>query len=129
MKTSDRGSELNRQVVIVEALAEGGSVTLYGCATEAGWLYRLNLIDQSALLLGEPSIEHDSETAHSFEDAIALLDRYPWHRMGPRVVHPEFRIRIWKIISERSANGQLSAHRLDDWRQQCGISGEGAMSG
>ena len=39
------------------------------------------------------------------ETALALLDQYPWHRLIPLHVHPDFRLAVWVAVKERYCRG------------------------
>ena len=82
---------MNRSEVILELMAECGSITLYCARTPEGWQFSRNVMDQTPMLLDEPGIEHDSEEVKSWSAALKLLDKYPWHHFSPTQVHPEFR--------------------------------------
>src|SRR6266851_9124039 len=103
--------------VILQLGAEGGSVTLYGIETERGWLFYVS--DWSPELIGEERIQHKSPVVNSWEAAVALLDQYPWQRLSPLMVRPEFSERIWSAVRERLEKDQASGLYLDRWRNIC----------
>lgn len=110
---------MNDNEVILKVLAEGGSVTLHGRRCGSAWQFSLYLLDQTPLLIDDPMIANRSEIVESWEEALVLLDRYPWHRLHPRTVHPEFRERIWREIQSRYAAGGGRVDRLLRWKEEC----------
>lgn len=109
--------------VILEVGAEGGSVTLYGIHSHRGWVFTRHSIDQSAaLFLGEPVEKSNSQTVASWAEALALLDSYPWHRLYPLQVHPEFSRAVFDAVKLRYGVAEDSVrNRLADWKAICGI--------
>jgi hypothetical protein len=77
--------------VILQLGAEGGSITLYGMETERGWLFSRNVSDWTR-------IQHKSPVVDSWDAAVDLLDQYPWQRLSPLMIHPEFSERIWSAL-------------------------------
>jgi hypothetical protein len=115
---------MNENEIIVEIGAAGGSITLYGLRTESGWLFSREVIDSTPLLLPEEFpegvIHHSSSVVDSWEEALKLLDRYPWHRLYPLRVHPEFRQKIWVEVQRRlSSEGDNEGleHEIGLWRR------------
>lgn len=110
-----------RTEVIVKVLAEGGSVTLHGASTPNGWVFYRDVRDQTPDLLDEPWIEHSSMQVATWPAALELLDRYPWYRLYPKVVHPDFRGAVLEAVEERYREaGPVSHSRLPMWRELCG---------
>src|SRR6266480_5902906 len=99
--------------VILQLGAEGGSVTLYGMETERGWLFYRDVSDWTPELIGEERIQHKSPVVNSWDSAVALLDQYPWPRLFPLMVHPEFSERIWYEVRDRLEKDQASGLCLD----------------
>jgi hypothetical protein len=95
-------------LVVVEVGAEGGSLTLIGREGEGGaWRFARITIDQTEALFGEtdvPSTAPDLTTlvwVDSWEAGLSLMDRYPWVRLSPQYVHPDFVERVKTAIEER----------------------------
>lgn len=105
--------------LIFQVCAEGGSIKLLGQQIEQGWMFHRLVSDCTAALIGEPSVEHESETAGSWVDAIRLMDEYQWYRLSPRAVHPAFRVLVWNEIRRLAGQGLLSGHLLESWREKC----------
>jgi hypothetical protein len=107
--------------VIVEVGAEGGSVTLYGIRTNGGWIFSRKSIDQSAAFIGESWEGLESQTVASWSEALELLDLYPWHRLSPVQVHPDFREQVLDVVKIRYEGMAESVwNRLPDWEALCG---------
>lgn len=105
--------------VIVKVGAEGGSLTLYGARTVDGWRFALEVIDQAPELVEEDWIVHSSSAVDSLEDALALFDEYPWSRLHPLKIHPDFRVAILMAVEERDARMPIRAPILREWRRLC----------
>ena len=74
------------------------------------WQFARVTVDQTEALLGEtgdgvvrrPPVEN-LEWVASWEEGLQLLDRYPWARLHPVAVHPEFVERVRVAVEERLA--------------------------
>jgi len=105
-------------VVILQAGAEGGDVTLIGRTTEAGtWAFARVTDDQTEALFGEsgdgvvvaPSFEN-LEWVDTWDDGLRLMDRYRWAQLHPLYVHPDFVERVRAAVEER-----LATESQDRW--------------
>jgi hypothetical protein len=111
---------MEKSEIIVKVGAEGGDITIYGIRTKQGWLFSREVIDQSLMLLDEgATIQHKSEVANSWPGALELLDQYPWHKLRPREVHPEFQDIILDAVLERFKN-ERNPRQLSRWKESCG---------
>src|SRR5438045_3541698 len=81
---------------ILELLAEGGSLTLYGDRDGEQWTYTL-VTDESALEDDGGGVSNRS--ASTWDDAVALLDRYPWRQLHVAHVDPAFTERVERARS------------------------------
>jgi hypothetical protein len=97
----------NKSEVIIELGAEGGSIILYGLETERGWTFRT----ETQELIEEERIESKSPVVNTWEAALQLLDKYPWPKLCPISIHPQFRSRIWRAMQERMTS--------ERWREIC----------
>jgi hypothetical protein len=115
-----RAKQVLKQEIILQIGAEGGDLTLYGSRTASGWLFNLGVYDGTPLLLddGEPAIQHTSSRVTCWTDAIALLERYPWTKLHPLRVHPDFRKQVWHEVESR-LNHERDGDYLDEWRRIC----------
>lgn len=111
---------MSKREVIVQVGAEGGSITLYGVRADHGWRFQRNVVDQTPYLLDEEEIQHDSDFTSSWDEALTLLGRYPWRRLFPIAVHPEFQQIVWRAVQTPEA-GPTSENNLVRWRTCCGI--------
>jgi len=111
--------------VIVEIGGEGGSIALLGVRdTAGGWHFRLDR-DESTLAdflpddLDPASLRGRTGWVASWEEALGLLDRYPWHRLYPLGLHPEFRDRIFAAVAERAAkeDRETAMHIARAWER------------
>jgi hypothetical protein len=114
---------MNRNEVIVELGAEGGSIILYGCRTEGGWLFSMESSDWTPELLGDERIEKRSGVVDNWTVALKLLDIYPCIGLFPISVHPDFRQKIWDALQKRLRASMKEPDRELNrrWRQICGI--------
>jgi hypothetical protein len=72
-------------------------------------------------LLSASAPQRSSEVVNSWEAALRLIDRYPWHRLSPLTVHPEFCERVWVAVQERFGRDRRSTKdcQLERWREPC----------
>ncbi len=113
-------ASMSESEVIIELGAEGGSITLFGVRSPRGWLYSRSVDDWTSELIDEERIEHDSNVVDSWESALGLLDRYPWHMLSPVRIHPEFREQIWIAVQRRFEGRGDAMARIEKWRELCG---------
>jgi hypothetical protein len=111
-------------VIALSVGAEGGAIKLIAQELVSGWRYRYTLLDQTELWLdeGASEIRRQSAWVYEWSDALAALDRYPWARLHPLAVHPQFADRVYVAARERLAIDISSAHsarRLTDWSDLC----------
>ena len=115
-------------VVILEVGAEGGAVTLVGRRVESGeWQFARITDDQTEALFGESGVEVTPPPAleslkwvDSWEEGLRLMDRYPWVRLHPVAVHPEFAERVRAAVDERLAAlgpGGSTEYRREKWER------------
>ena len=106
-------------VVVLQAGAEGGDVTLIGRTTDAGaWAFARVTDDQTEALFGDSGVEikapsfDDLEWVATWEDGLRLMDRYRWARLHPLAVHPEFVEQVRAAVEER-----LAKESQDRWTE------------
>jgi len=105
-------------VVILQAGAEGGDVTLIGRTTDAGtWVFARVTDDQTEALFGDSGVELEAPPAlkpddgvESWDEALRLMDRYRWVLLHPLKVHPAFVDRVREAVEARLA--QLPADSI-----------------
>ncbi len=116
-------------VTVLKIGAEGGSLTIFGERAASGaWSFSLRtnetatygLLDEEDRQGFEP--RSTSPRVHSFAAAIALLDKYPWFRLCPMEVHPEFAAAVGHEVRKRAS---LSEHA----RWQAELRSEQGFSG
>lgn len=98
-------------LVVLEVGAEGVSLTLIGREKDDGaWRFARIANDQSEALFGEadvPITAPDLTTldwVHGWEAGLSLMDRYPWVRLHPVYVHPEFVEPVRVAVQQRLAD-------------------------
>lgn len=115
--------------VILEVLAEGGSVALLGQRdSRGGWHYARGLNDGTVALLdqedgGAGAIESRTAWVSTWAEAMTLIDRYPWTMLHCRDVHPEFRQQVWTEVTRRlqGQSGVRANQARERWMHACGI--------
>jgi hypothetical protein len=110
---------MDKDEVVVEVGAEGGSIALIGTRRDRGWTFSRSVNDWTPELIDEEPIFHKSAEVDSWEAALRLLDKYPWETLYPLKVHPEFRARIWIAVQERLAGNNENILKLERWRNLC----------
>ena len=120
---SERSQLPPNAIAIINTAAEGGGVTLYGRQATDGWEFSTSLVDQTPWMLDEPAIHRESGWTRDWNEALAQLDRYPWHHFYPISVAPEFRERVWAAVNARLAGQGFPPREsvLVRWRERCGI--------
>jgi hypothetical protein len=117
------------QETILEIGGEGGSLTIIGiCDPACGWRF-MNERDETTLRDMLPADEQEglefyerSGYVASLAEALESLDRYPWHKLYPLQVHPEFRQKIFDVVASRfEAEGEDRWDQLSKWRKVCGM--------
>lgn len=111
---------MDEREVIIDVGVELGSLILYGVRTNGGWVFQRNVVDQTPFMLDEAEIRHDSNFTDSWDEALSLLDEYPWRQMYPIKVHPEFREAVWAALQNPQLNGGR-IRMLEQWKELCGI--------
>ena len=102
---------------ILEVGAEGGSLAVFRERNAQGmWEYRSQR-DETTMSDVLPDEKFDkgdlferSGPTNTFEDALSQLDRYPWFRLFPLEVHPDFTESILREVEKRG--GKEAA---EDW--------------
>jgi hypothetical protein len=101
--------------IILEVEAEGGTLALFGSKNDVGEWEFWTGTDEAAFfdLLNEED-RHDlgspvstSESVASLPEALALLDKYPWFRLVPLEVHPDFRDAILIEVQKRGTQDDV----------------------
>ena len=111
---------MNESEIIIKIGAEGGSITLYGFRAQRGWLFSRKVIDWTPELVDEEHIRRKSAIVDSWEAALELLDQYPWCRLYPISIHPDFRQKIWIAVQERLHDtSEISKAELKRWQDAC----------
>lgn len=98
-------------VVVLQAGAEGGDVTLIGQTTVAGaWSFARVTDDQTEALFGDSGVEITAPPAlkpddwvDGWDEGLRLMDRYRWAQLHPLYVHPAFVERVRVAVEERLA--------------------------
>lgn len=115
-------NELNYRQVILEVGAEGGSITLWGREASTGrWLFAVGTNESAAMELLDDEDAVTFETpdlrwTDNWQEAVKCLDAYPWQRLCPLVVHPEFRDRIRNVLQGKHLEGPYA----ERWEAMCG---------
>jgi hypothetical protein len=99
--------------------AAGGSITLYRWEISAEcwlWAMQTNEVVLYDLLDGEDGFDSRDAVKHlianSFEEGLKLLDRYPWTRLEPMEVHPQYRVAILEAVRNRGGTREEARWRV-----------------
>jgi hypothetical protein len=96
--------------IILSLGAGTGSMTLYGVKLEHEWHFLLKLDKTNR----NPNLHKEILFKKGFQNAIEMLDEFPWHMYIPRRIHPEFA----ELILQEVENRLESEHvRLAYWRR------------
>jgi hypothetical protein len=86
-----------------------------------GWEFACYTDDASLALLcntAEP-VKRFSEPTLDWSEAIALIDKYPWHKLHPIHVHPEFGKRVFESYRSRTLVSDRTDSKADNWKILC----------
>ncbi len=114
---------MSRYKIIIKVGTEGGDLELLGLKRSGEWRFKVSTSDFSPTLIDEDPIHSESKPTASWDEALALLGRYPWQHLYPLEVHPEFRAAVWEEITRAQATEGGSHIRLDAWRELCRVEG------
>lgn len=99
---------------ILEVSAEGGSIKIMGRKSPSGaWRFCLEKNEAAMAdhlseedLAGFASGDFHSRSAFvsSFDEVLKLIDRYPWHKLWPLKVHPEFHDSVLAAVRKRGGD-------------------------
>jgi hypothetical protein len=108
--------------IIVKTGCDGGSLTLYGQRNGRGWLFSLNLFDQTMSWVDDgPVVDRTNEVVKTWSAALKLLDQYPWHRLYPLRVHTGFKEKVLAAVLTRNSHDH-NEYGVDRWKDLCGVS-------
>lgn len=120
---------MKQSQVILEVGAEGGALTILGYPNPTGgWRF---VAERNETAVFDMLSEEDQEglqpcdrsgSVDSLAAALRLIDRYPWHRLFPLEVHPDFREEILDaVVARYESENDSEQRRLPDWKKFCGI--------
>jgi hypothetical protein len=113
---------MNENEVIIKLGAEGGSVVLYGFRTERGWSFAMEVTELQVTDDDDEWVQNRPSVVDTWEAALKLLDKYPWFKLYPISVHPEFRQQVWDALQERlQSTTEIPKEQLQRWRKYCGV--------
>jgi hypothetical protein len=100
---------------ILDIGAEGGAIRLVGLLREGVWQFKVQVND---VFVSTEYREIASED--TWLEALAELDRYPWHCFYPDHVCPEFAKRIWQAYEHRHRTAETGfEHYRAQWKAAC----------
>jgi len=111
--------------LLLEVMAEGGSIAIYGRRDGDRTQYRVGIVDQTTTFLNDDEadkeIRSDSGWLDTWEKAVAAIGRWPWPNLYPELVRPSIRDAIWKAVQDyrdRAGRG-VREEALRRWRELC----------
>jgi hypothetical protein len=121
-------------LVVLEVGAEGGSLTLIGRDSDDGaWRFARITDDQTWALFGDEDVPITAPDltslvwVDSWEEGLSLMDRYPWVRLSPQYVHPDFVERVRAALEERlkdvDPDGAERVRGRWEWRFEQAVGG------
>lgn len=123
---------MHKAELLLEALAEGGSIAIYGRHDGDKTEYRVGIVDQTLTFLndedGGNAIRSDSGWLDTWEEAVAAIGRWPWPNLYPKIVHPRVADRVWKAVQDyrdRAGKG-VREEALRRWWSECTASEAGS---
>jgi NAD-dependent SIR2 family protein deacetylase len=116
---------MNDFEVIVGVAGKSGGITLLGIQTPEGWKYCRGYSEsaQFDVFFNEGDVTSSllwnrSEIVDTWEEALKLLDEYPWVQLHPFNVHPEFQLKVWTEVLRRH-HEFTRYNRLQEWFDAC----------
>jgi len=110
---------VSSEELILEVGAEGGSLAIWSLDTEGfpeQFVVKRNEAALGNLLSEEDaagmSLNEESNTLRSFDEALRTLGHYPWHRFYPLHVHPRF---VDAVLREVTRLG--GTEQAERWKQ------------
>ena len=108
--------------VILKVGAEGGSITILGSESPSGdWSFCFErneaaiadlLSEEDLAGFGPEDFYHRSDFVSTFDEALDLIDRYPWHKLWPLEVRPKFHDRVFAAVKQRGGDVERWKDRL-----------------
>ena len=121
-------------VIIVQCGSEGGSVSLQGRRDQDGrWVFWC-VTDESPMAelmpgeFGVAELRHRSQEVGTWEAALDAFGRYPWRKLYPMAVHPEFADAVLQAVLAGGAM-QVGRYQLDRWLEVCHEAGSSERGG
>lgn len=105
--------------ILLEVGAEGGSIYIARFKhTDQTWRY-VCVINETVMAdfeeFASNELYKESGVVTTFEEALKMMDKYPWPKLYPLLVHPEY-AGIVGIIVEKAADG----YTKEDWKRILG---------
>jgi len=109
---------MNNIEIIVKVGGEGGSICLYGYKDSNGdWLFSRESNEEALRgMLSEEdakgiSFSSKSKWVKGWDEALVLLNRYPWKQLYPLYLNEEFK----EIVLNEVRNDPNNSSRLSQW--------------
>ena len=121
-------------VIIVECGSEGGSVSLQGRRDQNGHWVFWTVTDESSMAelmpdeFGAVELRRRSREVDTWAAALDAFGRYPWRRLYPVAVHPEFADAVLQAVQAGGAM-QVGRYRMDRWLEVCHEAGSPERGG
>jgi hypothetical protein len=108
--TSAQAPAVVKSEIVLEVGCEGGSITLVRESSQNGAQFRVETDETAAyeMLSDEDregiEFQTTAPSVGSLEEALEQLDKYPWTRLSPLKIHPEFRQQILSVVETREGS-------------------------
>lgn len=113
-------NNLDRWEVILKAGGEGCCVTLFGMYNGKSWIFSRDVLDQTSEMINEPVVHYCSKRVYSWDDALEVLDKHPWHLFYPLEVHPVFQGAVLAAVLLRTMPEMIAGdYGFQQWLGIC----------
>lgn len=82
---------MDQRIKILELLAEGGALTVFGSEVDGEWRYSIEI---NEMTLEDEGGGISDRPARTWQDVLDVLEHYHWRKLGTFFVHPDYAERI-----------------------------------
>lgn len=96
--------------------AEGGGITVLGKEENGQWKFSLKI---NEIISDDVKQSDHHEIVDSFEQALNLLNAYPWPKLHPLKIHPVFRKSVWNGLQSVKNQYKMEQQQFSRWAELC----------